>query len=1055
MADKVVVVRLRAAVGEYTSGMARAGGQAITFAGQVGVAAKANDAAMIKAKKAMAGIATGAAVAGKLMLAGVGAAMVVSAKAAIDFESSLAGVAKTVDGTTAQIDAIGQSMRRLSTVIPVNVNELNNIAELGGQLGVEIPNLVEFTEVIAALGVTTNLSTEDAAKGLARLANVIGLSQTDFDMLGSIIVDLGNNFATTEAEILTFALRIAPAAQTVGASADEVLGLAAALSSMGIPAERGGTAVQTMMTIIASASRSGGTELAAMAEITNMTTEAFADMAKAAPTDTLVELAIGLGRANDRGEDVFGMMRSVGIMGRRAQAVLLAMSNNTELLGEALELAGEAGEENNALFEEAARRYGTTSSEIKIMANSFTDLRIELGQGLLPLIGESVRTLSALFQIMRNNADTVKTFGAGLAIVGGLLLLAGIVKGIVALRAFWVTTRLAIGAVTGLSRAMAIMHFSMGPIGIAIGLITVAVIALGIAGIAAARHLAAVKESAQEYQAAVEEGVAPTEALIDTLDTEEIEGSAAGLDLIGASIEDIAAAAQNPRLLQEFIDELDRASEFTDLEFAAGLVVPPGTPDNIITNPRIEGLQQNAKDLEAARKIAVQLGETYEENVSQRAVQMALDVKSAGVEIKGNMVDLILIATRFARNNPLGEGSDFIRFMTGEMPQDGWLGAIMGARQVEKAALIAEQSWDGFLVTTEGGGERLIDFYEDTGKLADDWAESLTDSFDEVAEALLSGMPAWDEYETIAIESLDAVFAAQTAWLTDLGDWAGVQESLMGIASQATLDWLDAQDAPTLGALARRWKDNLGLMEVDIEGLNLTLDTAATHVETVLTSRLPLILGKAVPEIHDKMNLLVAELELPPGDAEKLTDAYHAGLVSFMAALPASLSAEVKTMIASLLGLTPDLEQIVKDSGFTAGTTWVQSLAAAIAAGKIILPEAMTSGVVDPIIKTWQTGMESSSPSKVAIRMGEDFTQSIAMGMKTGIQTDMFQQVTPAFQAMMDANGSSTTTTNSRGGDLHIHHPHHPTDDLTKDLQRSSNLSGIQRLAEVGTINDT
>jgi len=55
----------------------------------------------------------------------------------------------------------------------------------------------------------------------------------------------------------------------------------------------------------------------------------------------------------------------------------------------------------------------------------------------------------------------------------------------------------------------------------------------------------------------------------------------------------------------------------------------------------------------------------------------------------------------------------------------------------------------------------------------------------------------------------------------------------------------------------------------------------------------------------------------------------------------------------------------------------------------------------------------------------------------------------------MDSNGPSTTTTSHRGGDLVINHPHHPTDDLSKDLQRADVLSGHQRRAEVGTLNNT
>ena len=61
----------------------------------------------------------------------------------------------------------------------------------------------------------------------------------DFDKLGSSVIELGNNFATTESEISDMALRLAGAGTTVGLTEPDILGLATALSSLGIEAESG------------------------------------------------------------------------------------------------------------------------------------------------------------------------------------------------------------------------------------------------------------------------------------------------------------------------------------------------------------------------------------------------------------------------------------------------------------------------------------------------------------------------------------------------------------------------------------------------------------------------------------------------------------------------------------------------------------------------------------------------------------------------------------------------------------------------------------------------
>ena len=129
-----------------------------------------------------------------LPIVGVAAA---SAKAAIDFQSSFAGIRKTVEATEEQFAQLAQGMRDLAKTIPVNVNELNRIGEAAGQLGIKTENIIGFTEVMAKLAVTTNLSAEQAATSLARLANITQMPQEHFDRLGSTLVALGNNLATT------------------------------------------------------------------------------------------------------------------------------------------------------------------------------------------------------------------------------------------------------------------------------------------------------------------------------------------------------------------------------------------------------------------------------------------------------------------------------------------------------------------------------------------------------------------------------------------------------------------------------------------------------------------------------------------------------------------------------------------------------------------------------------------------------------------------------------------------------------------------------------------
>lgn len=221
------------------------------------------------ASKSFSGIgkslASVGAIAGGAALAGVGALAVgvtalgtVSVKTAISFESAFAGVLKTTDGLTNGIGVLneeGQKLRQgfvdLSKEVPLAFEELAAIGELGGQLGIGKEALLDFTETIAALGVSTNLSTEEAATAIARMGNIYQVTAADMGMntqqVGSAIVALGNNFATTERDITNFATRIAGAGQIVGLSQADILGIGAAFSSVGVEAEAGGTAVQKVL----------------------------------------------------------------------------------------------------------------------------------------------------------------------------------------------------------------------------------------------------------------------------------------------------------------------------------------------------------------------------------------------------------------------------------------------------------------------------------------------------------------------------------------------------------------------------------------------------------------------------------------------------------------------------------------------------------------------------------------------------------------------------------------------------------------------------------------
>ena len=244
---------------------------------------------------------------------GLGATAV---KASIGFESSFASVRKTVDATEAEFDQLAATSKRMSTEVAAGTNEINEVMAAGGQLGVATEHLSDFTRVMIDLGNSCeDLSADEAATTIAQFANIMGTSQSQFSNIGSTLVDLGNNFATTEKPIMEMAHRMAGAGKQVGLTEAQVLGFAAALSSVGIEAQMGGSAFSKALVKMEVASETGGEALDDFGKVAGMTAQQFKTLWDNDPAAAFQAFIVGLSKLDD---DQKVYIRHVGYCVRRA-----------------------------------------------------------------------------------------------------------------------------------------------------------------------------------------------------------------------------------------------------------------------------------------------------------------------------------------------------------------------------------------------------------------------------------------------------------------------------------------------------------------------------------------------------------------------------------------------------------------------------------------------------------------------------------------------------------------------------------------------------------------
>lgn len=457
------------------------------------------------------------------------------AQASMDFESAITGVAKTTDLTDEELAAMSDSIKALSTEIPATTEEIAAVTEAAGQLGIQKDALLDFTEVMTMLGTATNMTADEAATALARFANITGMATDNYGRLGSVIVDLGNNFATTESEIVAMGTRLASAGKLAGLTEPEIMALAAAMSSVGIEAEAGGTAMTQTLNAIEKAVAKGGDDLAEFARIAGMSSEEFSTAWKNDAMSALTSFIGGLGKLDEQGESTVLVLEDLGLTGIRQSNMLKALGLAADQMAGAVNTANTAWQQNTALTNEANKRYATAQSRLTMMQNAYNNLKVAIGDAYTPALSEAygvgTKVLNEITKFVQANPGVV-------AAITGLSTALGAAA--VAAAAFALKAKIAAAAAAFLTTVTPGVNVIMG-VAAAVGVVTAGIIAL--ASSAANDAVPSVKELTEAARG-MREAMDEAKATYD--DTVTSTMAAAGVaDTYIGKLEELEAAGLN------------------------------------------------------------------------------------------------------------------------------------------------------------------------------------------------------------------------------------------------------------------------------------------------------------------------------------------------------------------------------------------------------------------------------------------------------------------------------------------------------------------------------
>lgn len=338
-----------------------------------------------KAAKAMA-TATSAAIT---------AITVDAAKKAIEFESTMADVAKVVDGLRDQNGAFTKSyyemsdaLLNMSKSIPMTADALGQIMASAGQAGIASEDLTKFTETAAKMGVAFDTTAEQAGEWMATWRTALNLSQTQVTALGDQLNYLGNTTSENALKLSEVITRVGALGQTAGLSAGEVAALAASMP--GVTAEISATGIKSMM-IAMTAGASATSKQAAVLQQLGFTASDMANRMQTDAKGAIIDL-LGAIKQLPAAEQTAALSQ---YFGKESVSSIAPLLKNLGYLQQQFAKVGDAEAYSGSMEAEYAVRADTTANKLQLMQNKLAVLQVQIGNKILPYVNDALDDLSA------------------------------------------------------------------------------------------------------------------------------------------------------------------------------------------------------------------------------------------------------------------------------------------------------------------------------------------------------------------------------------------------------------------------------------------------------------------------------------------------------------------------------------------------------------------------------------------------------------------------------------------------------------------------------------
>ncbi len=344
--------------------------------------------------------------AGSIMAAAAAIATFVMAgrQAVTDFaelDQEMANVMKFTSLSREQVALLNEEFKKMDT--RTSILKLNEYAEDAGKLGMKtIEDIMGYVRGADQINVALSDIGDGATLTLSKLSSIFGIKDeygTEQALLkiGSTITELSQNCTASSAYLANFAKRMGGVGKAAGMTMPQLIAIGAVLDANGQAAEMSATAVSKLIMDAYKNSEKFSTALQINAE----------QFKKVMAADANQGFLMILERFKEIGnmDALAPVFKDMGENGARASQVMATLANNIDMLKWEEEEAQKAFEKGTKATQMYEIQNTTVQAKLEKASKRIHELRVELGEKLMPVMSHVIRTTTLTFKLLNALVD--------------------------------------------------------------------------------------------------------------------------------------------------------------------------------------------------------------------------------------------------------------------------------------------------------------------------------------------------------------------------------------------------------------------------------------------------------------------------------------------------------------------------------------------------------------------------------------------------------------------------------------------------------------------------